>query len=104
MGTEIQLVGRLKIKSAFRIDFIEATKKLSCLTCSMESPILYRCANDIEDQNIFLFYEIWPSRHDLDQHFQTDHFMAWRSWLDGKLQGEPEIRINAMSDCLILGS
>lgn len=103
MGTEIQLVGRLMIQSAFRTGFIEATKKLSLSTCSMESPILYRCANDLEDPNTFWFYEIWPSREELERHFCTDHFMAWRGWLDGKLQADPEIRINAMSDCQLIG-
>lgn len=104
MGTEIQLVGKLTIHSAFRAGFIESTKKLSISTRSMESPALYRCANDLEDQNIFWFYEIWPSREDLERHFRTDHFIAWKTWLDGKLQAEPEIRINALSDCQILGT
>lgn len=104
MGTEIQLVGKLTIQGAFRADFIESTKRLSLSTCSIESPILYRCANDLEDQNVFWFYEIWSSRCALDRHFRTEHFMAWSAWLEGKLQAEPEIRINAMSDCQDLGS
>lgn len=104
MPEPIQLVGRIAIVLEHRNEFIRCTKNLCDQTITSESPLLFQCCEDLSAPGRFIFYEIWSCKEDLMCHFQATHFLAWNNWLQGKIVGEPEVRIVSMdaTEMLIL--
>jgi quinol monooxygenase YgiN len=47
---------------------------------------------DAEDPNVFVFYENWKSRADLDAHLKTPHFQPRFGRLDALLARRVEMR------------
>jgi quinol monooxygenase YgiN len=46
---------------------------------------MYVLQRDTQNPSLFVFVEHWKSRHALEQHMQTRHFVALTQALDGKL-------------------
>ena len=50
--------------------------------------IEYNLHQDNSDPSIFLFYETWESADSIQKHINTDHYKAYVTALDGKLEGK----------------
>lgn len=60
---------------------VEETKKemlsLIPLTLKEKGCVKYDLHQELENPEIFYFYEIWESKEDLDNHLNNDHLVAW---------------------------
>ena len=55
--------------------------------------INYDLHRSVEDKTLFMFYENWTSREDLDQHLSMPHLDAFDENLEGMLAEEVEITL-----------
>jgi quinol monooxygenase YgiN len=57
-------------------------------TTAEKGCISYDLHQAAEDPSLFMFYENWLSRADLEDHLQKPHLLAWRA-IAGELLEEP---------------
>lgn len=100
VGGEVRVVGRLPLKldAEQHIEFIAKTKELAQLTRAKDDVITYSCNSDIEASDTYVFEEVWPSEQALKSHLQTDHFIAWWSWVQPHLSGDLVINVASLAD------
>ena len=87
-GTKLTVVAKIKAKAGLEdkvkaelLNLITPTRKESgCLN--------YDLHQSQEDKGLFLFYENWTSRQDLDDHLKTPHLQAFLG-KSGELLAEP---------------
>ncbi len=53
--------------------------------------VSYDLHQAFDDKAVFVFYEIWKSRDDLDKHLETAHFLAFSTGADQLLAAPAEI-------------
>ena len=66
-----------------------------------EGIIEYRVATDVDDENLFRFFEQYEDEEAVESHTQTDHYQEFEAALPDLLSGEPEILrfdINSVSE------
>lgn len=51
----------------------------------------YRVATDIDDSNVFRFFERYEDEAAFEAHAETDHFQEFERALPDLLAGEPEV-------------
>ncbi|HVG34715.1 MAG TPA: putative quinol monooxygenase [Pyrinomonadaceae bacterium] len=72
----------------------EAEVRLACLALVEPSRAEQGCINydlhqSADDPRLFMFYENWESREDLERHLETAHALGFDETTDGML-AEPE--------------
>ena len=73
MSTEVTVVATIKAKQGMHE---EIKKKLLALippTRSEKGCITYDLHHSLEDNTVFMFYEIWAGKDALDKHLTTSH-------------------------------
>jgi quinol monooxygenase YgiN len=60
-----------------------------CLTCDIYE--------DLQDENILMFRQVWRSKTDLDQHLRSDEYRNVLLVME-MAEKEPEIRFDTISD------
>ena len=50
-------------------------------TAELDKPRLYTCNQDINDPNLFVWNEVWPSYDALEAHLASLHFNDWYSYV-----------------------
>ncbi|SFW67298.1 putative quinol monooxygenase [Chitinophaga sancti] len=63
---------------------IQTTKEPACIQYDLHRSIL-------QDENLFVFYEIWESQQALDLHNEQSYIKDFGQLADEKLQEKPEI-------------
>lgn len=62
-------------------------------TRSESGCINYDLHQAVDDPSVFMFYENWRSKEDLDKHLETSHFKAWREKGEGLLAGPSAVTL-----------
>jgi quinol monooxygenase YgiN len=88
---KIYLTAIIKAKEEHRNEVLEVLQNMVKETVKEEANELYTLHQGIEDKNQFIFYEIWKSKEDLDQHNQQTYIQAFGALVDEKLQEKPQI-------------
>ncbi|WP_167088678.1 putative quinol monooxygenase [Massilia frigida] len=69
---------------------IELAAMLVPLSRAEPGCIRYDFLQSPHTPNKFVFFEVWKSRADLDEHYQTPHFKTLAAQLPALIEGEPE--------------
>lgn len=72
-----------EVKNAL-VELMEETRK-------EEACIQYDLHQDKEDENRFIFYEIWENQEGLDKHNGQPHIKKFQAFANGKLQEAPVV-------------
>ncbi|WP_082047991.1 putative quinol monooxygenase [Geoalkalibacter ferrihydriticus] len=94
---------RINVPPSKRLDFLQTLQAAlevvrqepGCLSCN--------CFTDVEEENAFVFKEVWDTREDLETHMQSVIFNALIGALS-QLENKPEIRFNTISSSVGLES
>jgi quinol monooxygenase YgiN len=70
---------------------LELTRELAERSRAEDGTIDYRVTTDVEDENVFRFFERYEDEAAFDAHAETDHFQEFAAALPDLLVGEPEI-------------
>lgn len=49
--------------------------------------IVFQGGESRTEPGVFFVWEVFASQADLDAHYRTPHFNAWKTWLDGLEEG-----------------
>jgi quinol monooxygenase YgiN len=70
---KVTVVARIKAKPGLERQVAEALSSLVQPTRKESGCVNYDLHQSPEDKTVFLFYENWISKRDLDQHLETPH-------------------------------
>ena len=70
---------------------LELTRELAERSRAEDGTIDYRVTTDVEDENVFRFFERYEDEAAFDAHAETDHFQEFAAALPDLLAGEPEV-------------
>jgi quinol monooxygenase YgiN len=70
---------------------LELSRELAERSRAEDGTIDYRVTTDVEDENVFRFFERYEDEAAFDAHAETDHFQEFAAALPDLLAGEPEI-------------
>jgi len=82
------VIAQIRIDPAMIEDAKRELKTLVSLTQKEAGCIRYELHQSTEDETIFLFYEKWAHKDDVDKHFKTPHFQSWEQ-KSAKMVTEP---------------
>jgi autoinducer 2-degrading protein len=85
---EITVTARLKIKKTMLDEAARGLKELAAKTRKEPGCIKYELHRCLDDDTMLLIYEVWKQKDDIDKHFETAHFKAWRK-LSQDMTAEP---------------
>lgn len=90
---KIYLTAIIKAKEEYRTEVLKILQNMVTETQKEEANDLYTLHQGIEDQNHFVFYEIWKSEEGLAQHNQQPYIQAFGNLVEGKLQEKHQMYI-----------
>ncbi|RKS97366.1 putative quinol monooxygenase [Chryseobacterium defluvii] len=88
---KIYLTAIIKAKEEYRTEVLKTLQNMVGETRKEEACELYSLHQGIEDQNQFVFYEIWKNEEGLALHNQQPYIRAFGALVDEKLQEKPQI-------------
>ena len=88
---KIHLTAVIKAKEEYRTAVLEVLQNMVKETRKEKACELYTLHQGIEDNNQFVFYEIWEIEEGLAQHNEQPYIKAFGSLIDEKLQEKPQI-------------
>lgn len=89
----IYLTAIIKAKPEYREAVLEVLQQMVKETRKEEACLQYDLHQGTEDENLFVFYEIWKSREGLDAHNQQSYILAFGRMAQDKLQEAPQIHL-----------
>lgn len=90
---KIYLTAVIKAKEAHQKEVLDVLQHMVTETRKEETNELYSLHQGIENQNEFIFYEIWKSEEGLAQHNEQPYIKAFGDIVEEKLQEKPQIYI-----------
>ena len=93
---KIYLTAIIKAKEEYRNEVLEVLQNMVKETQKEEANELYALHQGTEDQNVFVFYEIWKSREGLAAHNEQPYIKAFGALVNEKLQEEPTIILTTL--------
>lgn len=83
----------IKSKAEYRQEIQAVLLNMVKETRKEQACIQYDLHQEINDPNIFVFYEIWANQKGLDSHNQQSYIQEFGSIIDSQLQEKPSIYI-----------
>jgi quinol monooxygenase YgiN len=75
---KVTVVARIKSKPGMEENVREKLMSLVAPTRAEAGCINYDLHRSMDDGSLFLFYENWASKDDLDKHLEMPYLKAWR--------------------------
>ncbi|MCK5552115.1 MAG: antibiotic biosynthesis monooxygenase [Deltaproteobacteria bacterium] len=75
---KVTVVARIKTKAGMEEKVKQELLSLQVPTRSEPGCINYDIHQSVDDKSLFLLYENWASKDDLDKHFEMTYLKAWR--------------------------
>jgi len=97
-STRITVVARIKARAGMEETVRRELLALVAPTTKESGCISYDLHQAADDQSLFMFYENWCSREDLDEHLNKPHFLAFRDKTAGLLAEPVEISLWELID------
>jgi quinol monooxygenase YgiN len=88
---KIYLTAIIKAKPEFKTEVLALLNNMVIETRREEACELYQLHQSNDDENTFVFYEIWENQSGLDFHNQQPYLQEFVSLTDEKLQEKPII-------------
>ena len=88
---KIYITAIVSIKPDFREEVLQVLKNMVQKTQEEGGCELYRLHQNNEDENTFIFYEIWKNEAALSAHNQQPYILEFVALVAEKLQKKPEI-------------
>ena len=95
-GKKVTVLARIKAKSGMEQKIQEELLALVNPTRLEEGCISYDLHQAFDDKALFVFYENWRSKEDLDKHMATAHFQAFAARANDILAEPVEITLLEM--------
>lgn len=90
---KLTVVARVKAKPGKEEEVRKELLALTGPTRSEPGCINYDLHQDLDNPSVFMFYENWKSKEDLDKHMETAHFKAWREKAEILLDGPSDVTL-----------
>lgn len=87
----IYLTAVIKAKPEYRKEVAAVLQNMVKETRKEEACIQYDLHQGIEDDNLFIFYEIWKDQQGLDNHNSQPYILEFGQLAQNKLQEQPQI-------------
>lgn len=87
----IYLTAVIKAKPEYREDVTVVLQNMVTETRKEDANIQYDLHQGSQDENTFIFYEIWRDQQGLDEHNQQSYILEFGKLVDEKLQEIPQI-------------
>lgn len=88
---KIYLTAIIKAKPQFKTEVLNILNNMVLQTNKEEACELYTLHQSIEDENTFVFYEIWNNQEGLDFHNNQSYLQEFGKIIDEKLEDKPLI-------------
>ena len=98
MTTQLILIARLTARPETSEDLGNGLRQLIAPTLNEEGAIGYVLHQDNDDANIWVLYETWRSRADLDAHFEQPYTKAMMARFPELLAREMELTFATVID------
>ena len=92
-GKRITVLALVKAKEGMEERVEQELLALVAPSRAEEACINYDLHRSVEDKTLFMFYENWTSREDLDKHLSMPHLDAFDENVEGMLAEEVEITL-----------
>jgi quinol monooxygenase YgiN len=86
---KIYLTAIVKAKPQFKTEVENILSNMILKTQDEEACELYTLHQSVEDENMFVFYEIWKNQKGLDFQNEQNYIKEFVSLVDEKLQEKP---------------
>lgn len=96
-GAQLTLVAFLRAKPGQADELGRRLQALVAPTRSEAGCLNYDLHRSTQDADVWMLYENWKSRADLDSHFQTPYLKDFVGRINEVLQGEMDMRYFAMT-------
>lgn len=93
---KIYLTAILKAKEEYRDEVASILQDMVTQTRKEEACELYDLHQGIEDENVFVFYEIWKNKEGLDAHNEQPYIKGFGEIAGEKLQEKPSIILTTL--------
>ena len=90
---KVTVIARIKAKAGMEEKVKGKLLSLVTLTRSEAGCINYDFHQSVEDKCLFVFYENWVSREDLDKHLEMPYLKAWREEAKDLLEKPTEVTL-----------
>ncbi len=87
----VTVIAALKIKEEFKDDFLKVCETLVPKSREEAGCVVYNFHQEVKDPCSVMFYEIWKSQKDLEDHQKTAHFDEFKVVLDKALASGPDV-------------
>lgn len=91
MTTQLTLIARLTARPDTSEELGDGLRQLIDPTLKEEGAIAYVLHRDLNDANVWILYETWRSREDLDAHFERPYTKAMMARFPNLLAEEMEL-------------
>ena len=92
-GKRITVLARIKAKEGMEEKVEQELLALVAPSRAEEACVNYDLHRSVDDKTLFMFYENWASREDLDQHLSMPYLDAFDENMEGMLAGAVEITL-----------
>lgn len=89
VATKVTVIARVRSREGFEEQIRQECLALVAPSRKEEGCINYDLHQSIDDPALFIFYENWESRDDVEHHLEMPHCQAFDERTDGML-AEPE--------------
>lgn len=89
----IYLTAIIKTKPEYREEVLSVLQNMVAETRKEQANLQYDLHQEITDENVFVFYEIWKDQVHLDAHNQQSYIAEFGNLVNEKLQETPQIYI-----------
>lgn len=90
---KLTVVARVKAKPGKEEEVKKELLALTGPTRSEPGCINYDLHQALDNPSIFMFYENWKSKDDLDRHMESAHFQAWVGKAAALVEGPPDVTL-----------
>lgn len=89
----VYLIATVQSKPEYTIEVLQVLQHMVAETQEEAACIEYHLHRDLEDENRFIFYEIWESEAGLKLHNEQPYIRAFAAMAGEKLEGRPVVRL-----------
>lgn len=88
---KVYLTAIIKAKQEYQKDVKAVLQNMVVNTRKEKACLQYDLHQKTDDENTFVFYEIWESKEDLDLHNTQPYIQEFIALVTEKLAGQPEV-------------
>lgn len=88
---KIYLTVIINVKAEFRTEVLDLLQNMVVETRKEDACELYNLHQNVDNQNQFIFYEIWKNEEGLAQHNEKPYLKAFGNIINEKLEEKPQL-------------